>query len=409
MRKKLPRIPAQKKLEIEMANFRGMDNTTHPTLLGLDTPSNLKNSYFQDGVLKKRNGYVKFGNSLSSTIIETFSTDTHKTSVAEATSTYGADGATGTIVMCGSVGSGERSYVGQTFANVADGTLTSAKFHLKKSGSPTGSAYAELYAISGELASGEPDGAALATSDAFDVTTLTDTSAWVSFSFSGDNQILLNAGINYVVVLHYGTGTILNSVLISYDNDSPTAPGNHVVSNDGETWSVTGDIDIPYFVHTSTSGTTALWNTTTGLASLNYGGYGDGSAGDLHISSGETVNLDLNTKHQYNTITIDAGGTLSTTSTTGSVMYLCCKGAFICNGSILLNGKVSAGQSSNSVVIDGTTYTSPSVANGGTGGAPTSANGGTGGLPGTLAALALEAVEVLLRLLLLLREITCGP
>lgn len=78
MRKIVPTIKAQKKFETEMAGFRGMNNTMHPTLLPLNVPSNLQNSYFQDGMLKKRNGYGQFGSPPTGNIIEEFYATTYR-------------------------------------------------------------------------------------------------------------------------------------------------------------------------------------------------------------------------------------------------------------------------------------------------------------------------------------------
>lgn len=96
---------------------------------------------------------------------------------------------------------------------------------------------------------------------------------------------------------------------------------------------------------------------------------GDGSDGHLYIANGQTVNLNLNQKYQFKTITIEAGGTLSTASTSGSVMYLACQGKAEILGNITLNGKASPGVNNPSVVIDGINWVSPSVQAGGVGGA----------------------------------------
>lgn len=94
--------------------------------------------------------------------------------------------------------------------------------------------------------------------------------------------------------------------------------------------------------------------------------FGDGSSGPLNVTSG-TVNLPLNTKHQYTTVNVASGATLSTSSTTGAVLYIVATESITIDGQISVLNKVSAGSNSWSTTIDGVTYTSPGVRNGGNG------------------------------------------
>lgn len=81
--------------------------------------------------------------------------------------------------------------VAQTFTATTPFLLTSAKFYLKKVGSPVGNSYAKIYALSG----GVPTGLPLATSNSFVVSSLSSVSlTLVTFTFSGVNQITLPAG-----------------------------------------------------------------------------------------------------------------------------------------------------------------------------------------------------------------------
>lgn len=118
---------------------------------------------------------------------------------------------------------------------------------------------------------------------------------------------------------------------------------------------------------------------------------GDGSDGDLYVSAGNTVNLLLDHKYQYKTITVEAGATISTTATSGAVLYLACQGLVNIAGSIILNNKMANGDYTGSVVIDGNTYISPGCQLGNVGGTwagqtpPASVNGfGSGGSGGTV-------------------------
>lgn len=93
-------------------------------------------------------------------------------------------------------------------------TIAAARFYIKKAGSPTGNVVAKVYATSG----GVPDGAALATSDNVDVSTLSTSYGYVNFTFSGGNQISLTRGTTYAVVVSYTGGDDFNRVDLSLDS-----------------------------------------------------------------------------------------------------------------------------------------------------------------------------------------------
>lgn len=95
--------------------------------------------------------------------------------------------------------------------------------------------------------------------------------------------------------------------------------------------------------------------------------YGDGSNGALNVTNGNTTNLALNTKYQYTTVNVASGGILTTNSAVGAVLYICATTSINISGTLDVSGKVTPGKSTNSVVIDGVTYTSPNIGNGGQG------------------------------------------
>lgn len=95
---------------------------------------------------------------------------------------------------------------------------------------------------------------------------------------------------------------------------------------------------------------------------------GNGSDGDLYVANGQTVNLNLNHKYQFRNITVEAGGTISTTNTTGAVLYLLAIGKIEISGNIILNNKMNRGHNTWGTTIDGGYYESPGVAPGGYGG-----------------------------------------
>jgi len=115
---------------------------------------------------------------------------------------------------------------GQTF-NASAGDVYQVKWYLKKSGSPTGNAVAKLYAHTGTFGStGVPTGAALATSENLDVSTLTTSFALVPLTFTTGYTLV--AGTKYVITLEYSGGDASNYVAWGYDNSSPTHEGNGV-------------------------------------------------------------------------------------------------------------------------------------------------------------------------------------
>jgi len=126
---------------------------------------------------------------------------------------------------------------GQAFT--ADGSiLDSAQFFLIKTGSPTGSAFAKIYATTGTFGTNaKPTGSALATSDAVDISTVTSSYSLISFAFTGVNAITLTNGVNYCVVVSSNNGDGSNLLTVGSDSTSATHAGNSSRSSDETTWS----------------------------------------------------------------------------------------------------------------------------------------------------------------------------
>jgi hypothetical protein len=143
---------------------------------------------------------------------------------------------------------------GQSFTAI-DGVIDSCKFYLKKSGSPTGNAVAKIYNITGTYGvDAKPTGAALATSNNFNVANLTTTLALATFNFSGANRITLVSGLYYVISVEYSNGDLSNYVQTGYDNSSPTHSGNYC-SYDGSWWGGSGnDVCFHLYEEVSESG-----------------------------------------------------------------------------------------------------------------------------------------------------------
>ena len=152
---------------------------------------------------------------------------------------------------------------GQSFTAIG-GTLDSAKFYLRKFGSPTGTAYARLYAHSGTYGSSSlPTGAPLATSAAFDVSTLTSSFSLATFQF--DNSVTLTAGEYYCIVVEH-TGTDPDNYLQNgYDSATPTHSGNAMYRWGAGSWIVDGSDDIFYVYENAPTITQIVSYNTSGL------------------------------------------------------------------------------------------------------------------------------------------------
>lgn len=123
--------------------------------------------------------------------------------------------------------SGYYTGLGQSFES-SGGILKKCRWNIKKWGSPTGNAVAKIYAITGTFGStSKPTGSALATSDNFDVSTISNDGNFheIEFTFSGAEQIELSAGY-YCVTIEYSGGDVSNYINIELDRTSSTHSGN---------------------------------------------------------------------------------------------------------------------------------------------------------------------------------------
>lgn len=152
--------------------------------------------------------------------VNTFDSISDSVQVADSNSEINADGAD-------SVGTGSTYQgVGQSFIG-KNGILDNCQFFLDKVNSPTGNAVAKIYTHSGGYgATSIPTGAALATSDNFDVSTLTATPTLSTFNFSGANRISLADDTKYVVTIEYSGGDASNNLAVNSDNTTPHHGGN---------------------------------------------------------------------------------------------------------------------------------------------------------------------------------------
>lgn len=145
----------------------------------------------------------------------------------------------------------DRYYVGQSFTGNG-GVLESAKFYIRKAGTPIGNINVVVYAETHATAFGTDSagtGSVLATSNSVDSTTLGTSLALVSFTFTGENQITLTDGTYYVIMVGGNTGADINNcVKVGYDNSSPTHAGN-IVTKDIYGWAVGDSYDTCFYVY----------------------------------------------------------------------------------------------------------------------------------------------------------------
>lgn len=137
---------------------------------------------------------------------------------------------------------------GQTI--VGDGNyLSILQFYMQKLGSPTGNVYAKVYNLTGTpgtnaVPDGPPTTAAIATSDAVDITTITS-AGWYSFPFSTPFQ--LEDGVDYGVAIYFWGGNMSNCLLVDFDAGTLGHSGNYFEYYDGE-WGGYSDYDFTFRV-----------------------------------------------------------------------------------------------------------------------------------------------------------------
>lgn len=144
-----------------------------------------------------------------------------------------------------SIGPAGQDMLGQSFTVDESAILDSISFYLKQSDSPTGSAYARVYAHTGTYGtSSVPTGSVLATSDAYDASNIGANWALHTFTFSGAERIELQSSTYYIAVIEY---TSPNNILASIDDSSPTHSGNW--SRNSGSWTAYSGHDMIFYVY----------------------------------------------------------------------------------------------------------------------------------------------------------------
>ena len=204
--------------------------------------------------------------------------------------------------------SGGMIAAGQSFTGTAD-KIYSCKFYLKKTDSPTGDAVAKLYAHSGVFGtSSVPTGSPLATSETYDVSSLTGAYQLITFKFpNGENYQMLN-GTNYCIVLEYTpTG---GSVNVGIDTTAPSHAGNQMEYFAG--WTPLSAIDVCFYVYKAVQVPPAFYSTSASSLGLNTFIWVEGYIRELYLSASTTTRHPLNIPRGLN----------PTTPVDGDVWYL---------------------------------------------------------------------------------------
>lgn len=149
-----------------------------------------------------------------------------------------------------SIQNGSTNRRGQSFKGTTTQLARTARFYLKKTGSPTGPMTAKIYAHTGTFGTnGKPTGSPLATSDEVDISTLSSASmSIISFNFTGANKITLVADTPYILVLQLDAGDASNYLTIGIDVTSPSHQGNHSYSSNGTVWNTGTTYDIVFYM-----------------------------------------------------------------------------------------------------------------------------------------------------------------
>ena len=139
--------------------------------------------------------------------------------------------------------------MGQTFTG-QEVPLNYCKFWLLKTGTISGNAVAKLYAHTGTFGStGVPTGEALATSDNFNVSSITTTASPITFTFS--TPYTLVNGTKYCLVVEYSGSDATNKLQIADDVSTSTHPGNNI--SYGGSWAANNGYDTIFYACSNTN------------------------------------------------------------------------------------------------------------------------------------------------------------
>lgn len=151
--------------------------------------------------------------------------------------------------------------MGQSFEVQNDCNLDHLIIDMKTNGSPSGSFQFVIYAHSGTYGtSSVPTGAALATSDTVNVSSLTSSYATYTTYFTGANAIALTTGQRYVLTCNYANTSYPNAIF--FKNKTPSFHGGNQSYKAGGTWAALSGYDIIFDLQGVAAGGTFVPITT---------------------------------------------------------------------------------------------------------------------------------------------------
>src|SRR5437667_50498 len=140
---------------------------------------------------------------------------------------------------------------GQSFVSNG-GVLTSCQFYLAQLGAPTGTIVAKLYAATGAVGSKVGTGAALATSNTLDISSLIAAYSWRLEAFTFSDGYLMTPGTTYVSVRVYIVGDASNCLITFGDNAARDSNGNPSVEDNVGNWQVAVfPADVCYYIYSA--------------------------------------------------------------------------------------------------------------------------------------------------------------
>jgi len=181
--------------------------------------------------------------------------------------------------------------------------ITSIGWFMSKTGSPTGSAYAKVYASTGTVGTdAKPTGSALYTSNALDVSTLTGSVTEKTFTFSSNPTVSVG---NVCISIEFTGGSGSNYVNVQTDGSSPTyTTGNF--SAYYSSWTAYSTTDLTFKI-TGISGTSSSIMYQSSGTNVWTVGVDGADASKFKVG---TTALSTNTR-----LTIDASGNVGIGST----------------------------------------------------------------------------------------------
>jgi hypothetical protein len=206
------------------------------------------------------------------------------------------------------------------------GVLNSVKFYLKKSGSPTGNAVANIYTHSGTYGSTSiPTGGVLAISDNFDVSSLTTSYQLITFTFSGAEKITLTNGTYYVVTVEYTNESSGNYVLVGDDYSSPSHSGNSAGESGAPlSWSYNTN-DLCFYIYKDDATTTTSTSTSTSSSTTSSSSSSSSTSSTSSSSSTSSTSSSSSTSSTSSSSTSSTSSSSSTsTSSTTTLEYIGC-------------------------------------------------------------------------------------